>query len=240
MLASVLGLPNHLYDHGLYGLLRAVHRPSVEHGVELPLRARRRVRPRVAAACGRVPDQIEDLDIAFPDYAPVRVRLADGDRFRVLGLAAVKVSDRVDECGDASAVHDRWSLRTPGAIVTCRGASTDFKRGHYPSAGRVFDKFHAQLDPLIGAAGVRALLMRSAKLVQSEYSFLDIGSLEGSVKLRECLRAQKAADARGAAVALCGTFIALVATFIGERLTTHALRGAWGTIDETAPTGKTK
>ena len=105
------------------------------------------------------------------------------------------------------------------------------------SAGRVFDKLHAQLNPLIGASGVRALLVRSARLVHSEYSFLDVGSLEGAVKLRECLRAQNATDAEGAAVALFGTFIALIATFIGERLTTQALRGAWGTMAETASTG---
>lgn len=108
------------------------------------------------------------------------------------------------------------------------------------AAGRVLDKFHAQLDPLLGTDGVRALLGRSAKLVQREFPFLDGSSLEGSVKLYECLRAQDLADARQSAVALFGTFIALMATFIGERLTTQALRGAWGTIEETVPTGKTK
>lgn len=41
-----------------------------------------------------------------------------------------------------------------------------------PAAGRVYDKLHGHLDPLLGAAGVQALLVRSAKLTQRQFSFL--------------------------------------------------------------------
>jgi hypothetical protein len=103
------------------------------------------------------------------------------------------------------------------------------------AAGRVYDKLHAHLDVLIGASGVQALLVRSAKLTHSEFSFIEVSLLESSTKLREGLQAQKAADATESAVALFGTFFTLITTFIGERLTTQALRSAWPTIEETPP-----
>lgn len=103
------------------------------------------------------------------------------------------------------------------------------------AAGQVFDKLHTHLAPLIGAAGVQALLVRSAKLRHREFSFLETSILESSTKLRQCLQAQDAAVATESAAALLGTFFALITTFIGERLTTQVLRGAWPAIEATAP-----
>jgi hypothetical protein len=103
------------------------------------------------------------------------------------------------------------------------------------AAGRVYDKLHAHLDPLVGVAGVHALLARSAKLLHGEFSFLEAAILE-SRTLRECLRAQDPAIATESAAALFGTFFTLITTFIGERLTTQVLRRAWPTIEETGPT----
>ena len=105
-----------------------------------------------------------------------------------------------------------------------------------PAAGRVYDKLHAHLAPLVGDAGVELLLVRSAKLAQGEFAWLaEVSILEGSTKLRECLRSQDPAVATESAAALFGTFFTLITTFIGERLTTQVLRRAWPTIDETAP-----
>ena len=59
-----------------------------------------------------------------------------------------------------------------------------------------------------------------------------------SAKLRACLGGQDPTVAMGAAVALVATFFALITTFIGERLTTQALRSAWPHIDQTAPPEK--
>ena len=100
------------------------------------------------------------------------------------------------------------------------------------AAGLVYDKLDAHLAPLLGAAGVRALLVRSAKLTSARFSFLDGAVVESSTKLRECLQGRDAAVARESAAALFGTFFALLATFIGERLTTQALRRGWPTIEE--------
>jgi hypothetical protein len=104
------------------------------------------------------------------------------------------------------------------------------------AALRLYDKLHAHLAPLVGAAGVQLLFVRSAKLAQGEFARLaGVAILEGSTKLRECLQAQDPAVATESAAALFGTFFALIATFIGEPLTTQVLRGAWPTIEETAP-----
>lgn len=105
------------------------------------------------------------------------------------------------------------------------------------AAGRVYDKIRAHLAPLLGATGVDALLTRSAKLTQDRLPGLATASLD-STKLQACLAGEEPAVAMGAAVALFATFFALITTFIGERLTTQALRRAWPHIDETAPQEK--
>ncbi len=114
------------------------------------------------------------------------------------------------------------------------------------AAGRVYDKLQVHLAPLVGAAGVHSLFVRSAKLAQGEFTCVaEATILEGSTKLRERLQAQDPAVATESAAALFGTFFALVTTFIGERLTTQVLRSAWPTsawptsawlaIEEAAP-----
>ena len=109
------------------------------------------------------------------------------------------------------------------------------------AAGRVYDKLHAHLAPLVGATGVESLFVRSAKLAQGELGFLaDVSILEGSTKLRERLLAQDSAIAIESAAVLFGTFFTLLTTFIGERLTTQVLRSAWPMIEETAPRETTK
>ena len=109
------------------------------------------------------------------------------------------------------------------------------------AAGRVYDKLHAHLAPLVGAAGVQLLFVRSAKLAQGEFAcFAEVSILEGSTKLRECLQAQDPAVATESAAALFGTFFTLITTFIGERLTAQVLRSAWPTFEETAPREKNK
>jgi hypothetical protein len=103
------------------------------------------------------------------------------------------------------------------------------------AAGRVYDKIQAHLVPLLGSAGVRALLVRSVmKLRQGQFLFLEVAVVESSTKLREHLQAQATDVAAASAEALFGTFFALITTFIGERLTTQALRRAWPAIEQIA------
>lgn len=104
------------------------------------------------------------------------------------------------------------------------------------AAGRVYDKLHAHLAPLLGVIGVQSLFVRSAKLTSGEFSGLaEVSILEGSEKLREHLRARGSAGDVDSAAILFGSFLELLTTFVGERLVTQVLRSAWPTIEETAP-----
>ncbi len=107
------------------------------------------------------------------------------------------------------------------------------------AAGRVYDKLAAQLVPLLGGAGVQAMFVRSAKLARAELPlYAELvpaieGSGEGATGLSGYLQTLEPTAATQAATALFGTFLDLIITFIGDRLTVQALRGAWPKIDET-------
>lgn len=104
------------------------------------------------------------------------------------------------------------------------------------AVARVYDKLHAQLSPLVGSAGVQALLARSAKLAQAERAPLTLVLLvESSTKLHDGLREHEPAVVVEAGAALFGTFFALLTNLIGERLTNQALRSAWPTFADCAP-----
>lgn len=108
------------------------------------------------------------------------------------------------------------------------------------AAGRVYDKLLARLSPLVGDAGVQLLFMRSAKLMQGEFASLsDVSVFERSTKLRERLHADDPSIGTEAAAVFFGTFLALITTFIGERLTTQVLRSAWPTFTEAEETPST-
>jgi hypothetical protein len=108
------------------------------------------------------------------------------------------------------------------------------------AAGRVFDKLHAHLTPLLGKTGVELLLVRSAKLVQGELAFLAEASiLDGAVQLRDRLRPPTPALAIESATDLFANFFGLLMTFIGERLTNQILRHAWPTLVGVASTEET-
>ena len=104
------------------------------------------------------------------------------------------------------------------------------------AAVRVYDKLNARLGPLLGPAGVRALFARSAKLAGRDLSAVaGVVSVESSTTLSALLQDLEPAVAHEVAEALFGTFLSLIATFIGERLTRQALRSAWPTIEDPTP-----
>ncbi len=104
------------------------------------------------------------------------------------------------------------------------------------AAGRVYDKLHAQLAPLLGAAGVHLLFMRSAKLAQGELARIaELPAVGGPTKLRELLHGQEPVVATESAAALFGTFLTQLPTIIGGRHTNRVLRSAWPTIEGAAP-----
>jgi len=105
------------------------------------------------------------------------------------------------------------------------------------AAGRVYDKLSAQLVPLLGLAGVEALFARSAKLAGAGHPCIAAlaDGIDSSTRLSACLQTLDPAAASETAALLFGTLLELIVTFIGDRLTVQALRGAWPAIDETAP-----
>lgn len=103
------------------------------------------------------------------------------------------------------------------------------------AATRVFDKLRARLVPILGAAGVQALLDRSAKLTQRDFPFLEPSVVGDETKLNAWLRAQDPAVAMESATFLFGTFLTLIGNFIGERLLTQLIRIAWPTLGATTP-----
>jgi hypothetical protein len=104
------------------------------------------------------------------------------------------------------------------------------------AAWRVYEKLNARLAPLLGSAGVQALFARSAKLAQADFASLaEVATPEGLGKLGACLQALAPAVATEAAATLFGTFLDLITTFIGERLTVLVVRTAWPTIEDMAP-----
>jgi hypothetical protein len=108
------------------------------------------------------------------------------------------------------------------------------------AAWRVYEKLNARLAPLVGSAGVEALLVRSAKLAQAELgSLAEVAIAEGMKKVSSGLQALDPTDATEVAATLFGTFLELVTNLIGERLTVVVLRSAWPTIEDTVP-GETK
>jgi hypothetical protein len=100
------------------------------------------------------------------------------------------------------------------------------------AARRVYERFAEQLTPLIGDAGVAAICARSLHL--TERNVRGIASVGASDQgdspfalLQLSLEQQEPAAATEAAVAVLATASELLASFIGEGLTTSLLREAW-------------
>jgi len=126
-------------------------------------------------------------------------------------------------------------------LLANEGASGRSSTECAAAAWRVYEKLNARLAPLLGPAGFDALFVRSAKLAQTEFvSLVEVAGPEGMKKLGACLQELDPADATVVAATLFGTFLDLMTTFIGERLTVLVLRSAWPTIEDTAPRGTKK
>jgi hypothetical protein len=100
------------------------------------------------------------------------------------------------------------------------------------AARRLCERFAEQLTPLIGDAGVAAICARSLYLAQRNAPGLapTRASAQGDAPfalLQLSLEQQEPAAATEAAVALLATASELLASFIGESLTTRLLCEAW-------------
>jgi hypothetical protein len=110
----------------------------------------------------------------------------------------------------------------PGATAPVIGAA----------ARRLCEHFARHLTPLIGDDGVAAICARSLHL--TERNLRGFGSVRASaqgdapfVLLQQSLEQQEPAAATEAAIAVLATASELLASFIGEGLTTSLLREAW-------------
>lgn len=144
----------------------------------------------------------------------------------------------VDELRPVTSMNKPSEARVEWAkgLLAAEGNSGDESAVCAAAASRVYEKLNVRLSPLLGAAGVESMLVRSAKLAQVAFAPLaEIASPQGLTRLGGCLQALEPGIATEAAATLFGTFIDLITTFIGERLTVAALRSAWPTIEDMAP-----
>lgn len=100
------------------------------------------------------------------------------------------------------------------------------------AARRLCERFAEQLTPLIGDAGVAAICARGLHLAQRNVPGLAPvrASAQGEAPfalLQLSLEQQEPAAATEAAVAVLATVGELLASFIGEGLSTRLLREAW-------------
>ena len=100
------------------------------------------------------------------------------------------------------------------------------------AAFRAYERLAQELAPLIGDAGLNAVCARSVHLTQREFSWLVPADSAGPrdapfAHVRLSLEGQDPAVAADAAVAVLATFGELLASFIGDSLTTRLLREAW-------------
>ena len=130
-------------------------------------------------------------------------------------------------------VHRRWAARL---------LAPDPGRGEPPAAAAAIEptyvRFLQRAAAVIGDNGVRAIVSRSVKLAAAEHAALrPILLLEGyatdPVRALRSLRGQAAADATLGAV--LATFLAMLSSFIGERLTGQIIEDAWVPSEEPKP-----
>ncbi len=112
------------------------------------------------------------------------------------------------------------------------------------AAGRVYTSLFKSLAPIVGDAGVRALLARSARLRRAELPALaDVLALteppaphqKVTQELAATLGKLDPAAASAAATALYATFLGLLTSFIGDRLVSQLLEGAFPATGQTDP-----
>lgn len=130
-----------------------------------------------------------------------------------------------------TAVHLEWARR---CLADESGPDAAAPPDTTP-AGRVHDKLHALLAPLVGDVGVQLLCVRSAKLTRGDLAWMDeVPILEGCVKLRTALQSPDAPVSTETAAVLYATFFALLTTFIGDQLTIRLVGRTWPAVADEA------
>ncbi len=111
-------------------------------------------------------------------------------------------------------------------------AHGDPSAGHEDAAVRIYERFAGELAPLIGVAGFRAVVVRSAALTAKEFPCFAVGrAVDGSITdgpadvegFRARLRELEPPDTTAAAVAFFATMIGLLTGLIGEPIVLRML-----------------
>lgn len=105
---------------------------------------------------------------------------------------------------------------------------------------RLWERLAPELISIIGEAGFKPLYSRSLRLACVQYPWMAPGSIvpagKGSfAELQAHLQAQDLTQASHASNALFNIFLDLLASLIGEVLTTHLLHSAWSQVTSEIP-----
>lgn len=103
------------------------------------------------------------------------------------------------------------------------------------AAAHIYERILSSLSPLVGAAGVNSLFIRSAQLLSADHPYLNGFALRARSHtpgalgelLLSCLQDQEPEKGRQAAQVWFTNFFSLLATFIGAQLTARVLHGVW-------------
>jgi hypothetical protein len=104
------------------------------------------------------------------------------------------------------------------------------------AAVRVYQKLFRSLAPVIGEAGVDALLARSVRLSRAEFPCLSgvpttSDTPESNMqRIMACLSKVDSSQVPEVATGLFATFLGLMSNFIGERLVWQIVRSAFPTM----------
>lgn len=101
------------------------------------------------------------------------------------------------------------------------------------AANNLWEQMATKIISIVGEGGFNSLYARSLFLAQSTFPWLEASALSPRTDhrfaaLKMCLEGQTSAQASAANTLLLITFTDIVASLIGEQLTTNILRSAWG------------
>jgi hypothetical protein len=117
---------------------------------------------------------------------------------------------------------------TASRLLSHESEADNSSTGGTTPAGRVYAKLSVHLVPILGKAGVQALMGRSFKLAQVELSEFDEASLsERATRLSDWFDTRNSDTEAESTAAVLANFFSLLTTFIGAKLTTELLRKAW-------------
>jgi len=96
----------------------------------------------------------------------------------------------------------------------------------------LWEQIATHIISIVGEGGFNSLYTRSVFLTQSTFPWLSAAALSSQngsrfAELKICLEAQTPAEASAANCLLLTTFTGILASLIGEQLTTNILRSGW-------------